>query len=178
MNLYEYTPPKNNAKIMGIITCITSIGLGPLLFSLVIPNLPFKWLFQLIAIIDFTLVIFLITRFIAKSFLYSIIKVNDSDLDFTVTEITNGGKTKTTVCRIGIGGIEEIHIIDRSSKDEEQKLQEIKRNARKEGRKAFNYSTDINTPKLCIILCEECGEKFLITLAFDDTLVGYLNKNQ
>ena len=44
--------------------------------------------------------------------------------------------------------------------------------AKKDGRKMFNYSGSINPPVVCWLLVEECGEKFLIKLTPDATIFG------
>ena len=177
MHIYDYTPQKNTKQITGLIICLTSIGIGPFLFSLIIPNLPYKWLFQLLSIILFTAVIFITSRFAAKSFLYSVIKTDNDTLELTVTEITNGGRSKITVCRISVAGIESIERIDRTDKSSCDSQKKIEKQAKNDGRKSFNYSPNINPSSICLVLCEECGEKFLIKLECDDTLLSYLKNS-
>ena len=177
MHLYDYEPKKNTKQMTGVILCLVSLGAGPFLFSLIIPNLPFKWAFQLFSIIVLTAVVFIISRFAAKSFLYSIVKTDGDALDMTVTEITNGGRSKITVCRISVAGIERIEKIDRTDANDRNKQKELEKQAKKDGRKSFNYSPNINPASICVILCEECGEKFLIKLEADDTLLSYLKNS-
>lgn len=174
MHLYDYTPQKNTSRLFGIMICLASLGIGPFLFSLIIKDLPFKWVFQLISIISLTAIIFIVTRYIAKNFMYTVMRSDNDGVDFTVTEITNGGRSKITVCRISVSGIESAEIFDRNDSNAILRQKEIEKKAKKEGIKSFNYCPDINPAKVCLILCEECGEKFLIKIVPDDILCGYL----
>ena len=176
MNVYDYIPKKSNKKALGVIIILTSLALGLFCFTLISPNMPFKWLVQLIAIIAFVAVIFIISRYIAKGFIYTIVKTDEDTLDFTVTEITNAGRTKITVCRIALTSIEEAYRINKSIDDNSQKIKEIEKKAKADGRKSFNYCPDINPCEICILLVEECGEKFIIKLSPDDTLWSYLKR--
>jgi hypothetical protein len=176
MNVYEYTPPKSNKKASGVIVILFSLAAGLFLFTILFPNIPFRWGVQLISIIAFAAVVFIITRYVAKSFRYAIFKTDDNALDFTVTEITNAGRTQITVCRIALASIEEAHLLNRSIPEHAELIKSLQKNARADGRKAFNYCPDINPTEICILLVEECGEKFILTLCPDDTLWGYLKK--
>ena len=106
MNIYEYTPPKDSKKATGIVVILFSLAAGLFLFTMLI-NIPYSWILQLIAIISFTAAVFMITRYLAKSFLYSINQNNDNTIDLDVLEITNGGKKQITVCRISTNSISE-----------------------------------------------------------------------
>lgn len=175
MNVYEYTPPKSNKKAQGVIIILTSLAAGAFIFTLLFPSLPFRWGIQLITIMAFAAVIFIISRYMAKSFLYAVFQDAD-ELDFTVTEITNGGRKQITVCRIGISNIEEAYRIDCSVSENAEKAKDIQKQAKSDGRKAFNYCPDINPTEFCILLVEECGEKFILKLSYDAKLWEYLKK--
>ena len=176
MNLYEYTPPKSNKKASGIVLILFSLAAGLFLFTIIFPDIKFKWAIQLISIIAFVAVIFIISRYIAKSFVYAIFQSNDGTLDLTVSELTNAGRKKITVCRIAINNIEEAHLLDRSIREQAEKASSLEKSAKSEQRKIFNYCPDINPSEVCILLVEECNEKFLIKLSPDSTLWEYLKK--
>lgn len=176
MNLYEYTPPKSNKKASGIVLILFSLAAGLFLFTIIFPDIKFKWAIQLISIIAFVAVIFIISRYIAKSFIYAIFKNNDGTLDLTVSELTNAGQKKITVCRIAINNIEEAHLLDRSIREQAEKASSLEKSAKSEQRKIFNYCPDINPSEVCILLVNECNEKFLIKLSPDSTLWEYLKK--
>ena len=177
MSIYEYSPPKSNKKASGIILILFSLAAGMFIFTLLFPEIPFRWAVQLISIVAFVAVIFIITRYVAKSFIYAIVK-NDDRLDLTVTEITNAGRTKITVCRIALDNIEKSYLLDRSIPEHTEKIKSIQQSAKADGRKFFNYCPDINPTEVCILLVEECGEKFLLKLSPDATLWEYLNKTK
>ena len=176
MNLYEYSPPKSNKKASGIILILFSLAAGLFLFTIIFPDIPFRWGIQLIAIAAFVAVIFIISRYIAKSFVYAVTKTDDESLDFTVTEITNAGRSIITVCRIAISNIEEAYLLDRSIPEHAEKIKAIQRSAKSEQRQIFNYCPNVNPTEVCILLVEECGEKFLLKLCPDSTLWEYLKK--
>ena len=176
MNVYEYSPPKSNKKASGIILILFSLAAGLFLFTLLFPAMPFRWAVQLISIAAFVAVIFIISRYVAKSFVYNVIKTDDGSLDFTVTEITNAGRSQITVCRIALSSIEESHLLNRSNPDDASKIKALQKQASADGRKSFNYCPDVNPTELCILLVEECNEKFLIKLSPDSTLLEYFKK--
>lgn len=173
MHIYDYTPPKNNKKATGIVMILFFLAGGLFIFTLLI-DIPLPWIIQLISIVAFTAGIFIATRFLAKSFLYSIVQTGDETLDFTVCEITNGGKSQITVCRVALKNIQEAYSVNRTEKESVSREKEIIRAAKRNGIKIFNYCPDINPTKYCIILGEECGEKFLVKITPDDTIVKYL----
>lgn len=174
MNVYEFSPQKSNKKALGIILILLSLSAGLFAFTTLFPDIPYRWALQLISVMSFVVIIFIISRYIAKSFLYAVVK-NDDTLDFTVTEITNAGRTHITVCRIALSNIEEAHLIDRSIPENIEKLKNIKKTANTDGRKSFNYCPDVNPTEFCILLIEECGEKILLKLSYDPTLWRYFN---
>lgn len=176
MHIYDYTPPKNNKKATGVVIILFFLAAGLFIFTLLI-DIPMPWILQLIAIIAFTAGIFIATRFLAKSFLYSVVQQNES-LDFTVCEITNGGRSQITVCRVAVKNIEGAYIINRTKNDSIAIEKEIIKAAKHDRRKIFNYCPDINPTTYCIILGEECGEKFLVKLTPDQTLCEYLGAKE
>ena len=103
------------------------------------------------------------------------VKNDDDTLDLTVTELTNAGRKKITVCRIAIANIEEAHLIDSTLPESVAKVEALQKKAKSEHRKSFNYCPDINPSEFCILLVDECGEKLILKLSPDATLWGYLS---
>ena len=173
MTVYEYRPEKNNTRIFGIMMIMLSLGAAFFVTPLLVPSVPFHWLFQLLGVVAIIAVIYLLTRYVAKSFVYAVIEDNGS-LDFTVTEITNGGRKAITVCRVAIANITELQVFD--LRDGEQKLceKEIWAEAHRESRKCYDYCHDIKTTPVCLIALEECGEPLLIKIAAEDRLCSLL----
>ena len=177
MNIHEYIPAKNYKKISGLLTILIAAACGFFAFPALFNQMPMRWIFQLSGVICLAAVIFLATRYISKSLVYRLIDNGEGGVDFTVTEVTNGGRTKITVCRFDIKSIERAELFYASnSKDEENKKSMIKQ-AKKEGRKSFNYCADIKPPVVCCLLVEECGERFLIKLTPDATIFGHFKKS-
>lgn len=173
MTVYEYRPEKNNTRIFGIMMIMLSLGAAFFVTPLLVPSVPFHWLFQLLGVVAIIAVIYLLTRYVAKSFVYAVIE-DDGSLDFTVTEITNGGRKAITVCRVAIANITELQVFD--LRDGEQKLceKEIWAEAHRESRKCYDYCHDIKTTPVCLIALEECGEPLLIKIAAEDRLCSLL----
>ena len=174
MTVYEYRPEKNNTRIFGIMMIMLSLGAAFFVTPLLVPSVPFHWLFQLLGVVAIIAVIYLLTRYVAKSFVDAVIEDNGS-LDFTVTEITNGGKKAITVCRVAIANITDLKVFD--LRDGEQKLREkeIWAEAHRESRKCYDYCHDIKTTPVCLIALEECGEPLLIKIAAEDRLCSLLS---
>ena len=174
MNIYEYEPPKNNKKATGIVIILFSLAAGLLLFTMLL-KIPYAAILQLIAIFALTGAVFVATRYLAKSFVYSVNQNSENSLDLDILEITNGGKKQITVCRIFINNITEYHQINKTDKYSVNTEQTLIKKAKQDRVKIFNYCPDINPVNYSIIIGEECGEKFLIKLTPDETLCEYLN---
>lgn len=177
MNVYEYIPTKNQTRITGIIMILTALAAAFFSTPLLFPNMAFRGIFQLVGVICMVAVIFIITRYIAKTFVYSIIQNDDGTLDLTVCELTNGNRKRTPVCRVGIDNFTEVYLLHPEKSDDRIKEKEISANARSEHRKMYDYCHDIKATPICVILLEECDEPLLIKLSPDQTLMKYLDKN-
>ena len=174
MNIYEYEPPKDSKKATGIVIILFSLAAGLLLFTMLL-NIPYEAILQLIAILALTGGTFIATRFLAKSFVYSLNQDDNASLDLYVTEITNGGKKQITVCRISLRGISESYQINKTAKESVATEQTLIKKAKQDRVHIYNYCPDINPVKYSIIIGEECGEKYLIKIAADEKLQEYLN---
>lgn len=173
MNIYEYRPEKNMTRIFGVMIIFISLAAALFFTPLLLPSLPFHWAFQLLGAVALVAVIYLLTRYVAKSFVYAVLE-DDGQLDFTVTELANGGKKVTTVCRVAIANITELHVFDMSDPEQRLREKEMICAARHEARKAYDYCADMKTSPVCILLLEECGEPLLIRIASDARLVELL----
>ena len=176
MKIYEYIPPKNNTRITSLIIILSSAGLGFFLLQAVIPIISVQRISQLLGIVSLTGVIFLITRCVARSFVYALIENGDEGLDFTVTEILNGGKKQTTVCRISLSAVREAYMLYPERAEDAEKIRELSNRAKKEQRKRFNYCHDIKPSPVCLLFVEECGEPLFIKISPDVTLFSYFER--
>lgn len=173
MKEYEYIPQKNHTRLNGIIIILLALALALFLTPIILSELSFRWVFQLLGVFSLVGVVYVITRYVAKSFVYTVWRNDDGTADLTVCELTNG-KKRTTVCRIGIGNITEAHLLYPEKSDDKIKEKELSTNARAEHRKSFDYCHDIKPSPVCILLAEECGEPLLIKLSPDEQLFAYL----
>ena len=176
MNLYEYIPQKSNKKAIGASLILISLAMGLFISTLLFPTLPFRWGVQLLAIIAFVGFVFIISRYVSKKFLYAIVETDEKELDFTVTELTNAGRTKTTVCRLSVKNVEEAYLLDCTVPENQQKPKDLKKSAKSNGRKTFNYCPDINPTEICALVGEECNEKYLVLISPDDVIWNYFKK--
>ena len=173
MNIYEYRPEKNMTRIFGAMIILISLAAALFFTPLLLPSVPFHWAFQLLGTVAIVAVIYLLARYVAKSFAYAVIE-DDGQLDFTVTELANGGRKVTTVCRVAIANIAELHVFDMNDPEQKLREKEMISTARHESRKAYDYCADMKTSPVCILLLEECGEPLLIRIASDAKLVELL----
>ena len=176
MNLYEYIPKKSNKKAIGVAIILLALAVGVFIYTLIFPDMPYRWGPQLIAIMSFVGFVFIMSRYVFKKFIYAIAKNDEGELDLTITEVTNAGKKKITVCRVSISNIEESHLLDCTVAENQQKLSDIKKNAKSSGRKIFDYCPDINPSEVCALVGEECGDKYLVIFCPDDGIWSYLKK--
>ena len=177
MSVHEYIPAKNFKKISGLLVILISAACGFFAFPAMFSDMPMRWVFQLSGIGCLVAVIFFATRYISKSLVYRLVETDEGGIDFTVTEVTNGGRSKITVCRFDIANIERAELFYASNKDDVTSRKDMLKSAKKEHRKSFNYCGDIKPPVECCLLVEECGERFLIRLTPDATLYGYFKKS-
>ena len=186
MKEYEYIPQKNQNRLKGLLIILIAVSavlfMTPMLIeqisfylintATVSLKVSFRWVFQLLGVIALVGAIFIVTRYMAKSFIYTVWVNDNGTRDLTVCELING-KKRTTVCRIGISNITEAHLLYPEKGEDKIKEKELSANARAEYRKSFDYCHDIGASPVCVLLVEECGEKLLIKLTCTDVLFGY-----
>ena len=166
--MYEFKPPRTNSRAQKLVLLFFIGAAALLLVTVPLKEMPFLWIIQLFAIILLIAAVFLVTRYITRSYIYSI-DVIDGRTDLTVTEVSSGGKRQVAVCRIGLSGIESVREIE--GKDEELSA------LRKARKRIFDYRPDLLPEKSILVAAEECGEEFLILLAYDVELLNILRKD-
>ena len=176
MNIHEYIPAKNYKKISGVLVILIAAACGFFAFPTLFPQMPMRWIFQLSGVACLVAILFFATRYISKAVVYRLVQTDEEGIDFTVTEVTNGGKKHVTVCRFDVKNVERAELFYASnSKDDANKKAMVKQ-AKKDKRKTFNYCGDINPAVVCYLFVSECGEKLLIKLTPDATIYGYFKK--
>lgn len=175
MKIYEYTPPKNTKRVTGLILVFAFAGAGLFLLPMLIKGIPFGWISQILGIAAITAVIFLISRCMARTFVYAVVDDNGAP-DFTVTELTNGDRKQTTVCRVALSNITEAYMLYTERAGDAERIKKLSARARSEGRKQFNYCHDIGSTPVCLLFLEECGEPLFIKISPDETLFSYFER--
>ncbi len=173
-SLYTYVPPKNLKRLSGLIIILISATVGFFLFPTLFPKMPLQWLFQVSGILCMLVVIFVVVRYIFKSVVYSLIENEDGTVDLTVTELTNGGKTRIMVCRFDVKNIEQMEIFFIDRKEDAEAKKKLVKKAKKEHRKIFNYCPDMLSSPVCCIFANEGTEPFFVMISPDSELYNYL----
>ncbi len=171
MNIYEYAPQKNFKKLSGIVMLLICAATLLFLIPSVFPLMPFRWVLQTLGLFCLVAVIYISVRVVGKAFIYAIFENDDGSRDLTVTEISNGGKSRITVCRISLVNIEEVCVLDRRNDTDRLRIKQLT-----QGRKKFAYHPDFNAQRACYVSATECGEPLAIKLAEDKILIEYLKR--
>lgn len=166
--MYEFRPQRTNNKAQNLIILFFIGAAALFLLSIPLEGLSFIWVVQLLAILLLVAAIFLVTRYIMKSFEYAIVPT-ESGTDLTVTEISSGGKRRITVCRISLSGIKKIHVTD--GEDDGVKA------LRKSGKKMYDYRPDILPERYVLIEAKESGEDFVLLLAYGEEFLSILERD-
>lgn len=164
--MYEIIPKRTN-KAPEYVCFIMIITAFLAMFFTTLPSLPFRSLMQLGALILLGVALMLLGRYVYKAYAYAIIQTDEGELDFTVTELKR--RSRITVCRIGLNGIEKIVKVTKENKKEIE--------AERRGRKVFNYCVDMSPTEEYYIFSEECGESLLIKLSPDEKLFELISGN-
>lgn len=165
--MYEVIPKKSN-KAAHYTSAVLLIAAFAAMFFSASPKLPYRSLMQFAALIMLGFSILMMTRYTLCSYAYSIIE-EDGEYDLTVTELKR--KARITVCRVGLGGITQLTLAKRADKEQADKLK-----ADAKGRKTYNYCVDLAPAEYIHLLTEECGEKIIIKLSYDERLFEILKR--
>lgn len=103
MYSYSYVPPRDIKKCSLIPLIGFILGFG---FIYLADVLPYATFLQVIGIGVLAITIFLTTRFVVRSYVYSTQEIGEGDYDFVVNEIT--GKSSKAVCRINADEITDL----------------------------------------------------------------------
>lgn len=170
--MYQWIPPKKNGsaqKSVVILLCGAVLLFG---ITVVLPQIAYRWAFQLIALGLLTLSLFLVTRYLTRSYLYQITEDGKGGWDLEVVELTAKGKRRLTVCRISLGGISRLTLLDLSDGGKSETLLAT---YKKDKKRIYDYCVDFQPTKSCLILCREGGQEQLIRLEYDPTLFQLLS---
>ena len=171
MTPYELIPKRSNTTARSMVMVLMIGAFALMFFTVLFPTLPFRWVVQLIALVLLTAGIFMTTRYLTKLFIYRIIS-DGASFDLTVTEAAVNGKRQVTVCRVGLGGIQERCLLEQSNAEETKKRFDT---LKKEQIKLYDYCVDYRPVKSILILAEEGEQSFAIRLSYDEELWSYLS---
>lgn len=163
--MYETIPKKSN-KAAHYTSVVLLIAAFAAMFFSTAPSLPYRSVMQLAALVMLAFSILMMTRYTLCSYAYAVLE-RDGEYDLTVTELKR--KSRITVCRIGLAGIEQVTLAKRADKEQSAKLK-----AASKGRKIYNYCIDLAPAECIYLLTEECGERIAIKLSYDERLLEIL----
>ena len=166
MKLYEAVAQKNLKKLRSVSAVLLFCAAAVMAVTLILQSLPYRWIFQLIALCMLGVAIFFISRYVMKNYVYSVTASEDTSTDLCVTEIQ--GRHTITVCRISVSGIEEVITVDRADKAQHES---VTKRIKTEKRKIYDYCGDMFGEKYICVLSQEYGEPLAIKLSFDEELL-------
>ena len=162
--MFEWIPQKTNTTARKMILLFFLGSAALILVTMLVPGVPFRWVFQLLAILLLTAGVFLTTRYVTKLFIY---RIDRGDL--TVTEANTNGKRQITVCRVALSGISSVTVSESVSEAKEQ-IRALK----KQHIKLFDYTADLQpTISVLVTVCEG-GEELALRLSYDRALCELL----
>ena len=167
--MYEFRPQRTNNRAQNLIILLFAGAAALFLLTFPLKGLPFLWVIQLLAILLLVTAIFLVTRYLTKSYEYALMPDGDG-ADLTVTEISSGGRRRITVCRISLLSIENIRVVEGNG--------ESVKALHRAGKKVFDYRPDLSPDVWLLIEATEGGEKFALFLAYGEEFLSILENNR
>ena len=169
--IYEFMPQKNVRKLAGMLSILISATVGFFLFTSLFPTMPLRWLFQLSGFVCIGIVIFIAARYIGKNLVYGISE-GENGLDFTVTEVTNGGRSRVIVMRFALSEVESVEFLGNDS----GKKKLLSKRVKKERRPTYNYCAEMGDPNTYCVFFTQNGTHSLLKLSPDSVILDYLTK--
>jgi hypothetical protein len=161
--MYEWIPKKTNNTADKMILLLFGGSAALVLLTTLAPAIPYRWVFQLLAMGLLAAAIFLVTRYRTKSFLYRVGDDGDGGVDLSVTETAPNGKRAVTVCRVGLGNILKLYELDLS--DGGASAATWRELTRRRG-KIFDYAIDLRPTRFLVVVAREGGEEVRIRLSY------------
>ncbi len=162
--MYEITPQRSNKTAQHFSIVLLIVSFAAMFFSSM-SWIAYRSVMQFSALLMMAFSVLLMVRYTLSGYTYAIVPDDDGGFDLTVTEIKR--KSRITVCRISLSGIESVSLADISNKKEmTEKAKKYKR---------FNYCVDMTPAKSIFVFAEECGDKIALRLSFDQSLFDILS---
>ena len=171
--MYQWIPKKSNKTAQRVIL-ILLLGVI-LLFGIttVFPGIAYRWVYQLIGLGMLTAVLFLVTRYITRSYLYQIRKGDGAKMDLEILECSGNGRRQFTVCRVSLSGLRSLTLLDLSDGGKSDALLAARKQEKK---KIYNYCVDLQPQTSCLLQCDESGEELWIRLNYEPELWDMLSR--
>ena len=171
--MYEYIPKKSTKKVTGMVIMLAAAAALLFFIPSFFSNIPYAWGFQLCGFALLVAIIYITTRYVSRSYIYRVIPREGSDgavegYDLMITELS--GKSRVTVCRLGLERISRVEKIDQKTEGAVKEL------VRQEKRKRFIYLSELDPEIKCCIFAEECGEPLAVTISSDGHLFAILEE--
>ncbi len=171
----QWIPKKNNQTAKNMILLLFGGSFALLAVTAAFPAVPFRWIFQTIALLLLTAAVFLVTRYLTKMFVYRVVETDEGGHDLTVTEAATNGKRAVTVCRVGLEQIRRAVLLDFS--DGGASL-DVWKDFKKGRKRIHDYRVDLRPTKSILLIVNEGGEELYILLSHETDLFDLLIKYQ
>ena len=172
--MYQWIPKKTNKTAEKVILIL--LGGAILMFgvTVVFPTIAYRWAYQLIALGMLTLILYLVTRYVTRSYLYRIGENGEGGTDMEIIEKTGNGKRQVTVCRISLTGLVSLVLLDLSDGGKSETLLATRK---REKKKIYDYCVNLQPEKSCLLRCFESGEELWIRLEYEPGLWDLLSSH-
>ena len=161
----EFRPSRSNNKASSLTLILLISAVAVFAICVAFKDMPFRWVFQLAAMLLFAFGVYLVSRYLTKSYSYRI----DGD-ELTVVEFS--GKRQMTVCRLSLANVKEIALVDFP----EGKNISLPDTVKKQRAKRFDYRVDLSPAKYVVILTDEGYENSAIYLSYDERFLLSLKR--
>ena len=169
----QWIPKKSNQTAKNMILLLFGGSFCLLAVTYAVPDVPFRWAFQTVALLLLTAGVFLVTRYLTKMFVYRVQTTDDGTLDLTVTESATNGKRPVTVCRIGMEQIQRVILFDLS--DGGESLWAFKE-FKKGRKKIYDYRVDLKPTKSILLSVNEGDDELYLLLSYEADLLALLSR--
>ncbi len=171
--MYEWISKKTNKTDRNMTLLLFAGGAALIAVTSLVPGVPGKWVFQLIALGLLTAAIFFVTRYQSKLFFYRIIEDGEGSFDLTVTETNIKGKRAVTVCRVGLLGIRTVRMLDFADGGESL---EFWSSVKKTKTKIHDYTVDLRPVKSILVMVHEGGDDLWLRFSPEEEFYQLLKK--
>ena len=162
--MYSFTPKKTNNIATVLVATLFLAAAVVFLFPAIFRNMPYTGFLQAAGLVLIIAALAVMSRYHFKYFTYVVRENGEGQPDLDVVEAQ--GKRRYTVCRVALGNIESVQLMNDGNREELRK--------KCKGRKKFAYVCDIAPTEQVYVFVTECGDPLVLILAYDETLVNLI----